>query len=244
MGYECLLAGLPDLKAGTPSPVSSDELNTLLEESLKPSDLPLLNQLRMTPESDTISALYTCYQDPDTNDMDKPVWWDDAASVLSEADLRAALLYDLGQKSKNRFVREWYAFNQDMNNVLVASICRKHGFDVRKAIVGHNEVAEILRTHTQQKDFGLGGVMDNLQDILDLAAIDNLMEREKRTDALRFAWLEDKTRFYVFSIELVLAYYLEAGMLQRWSALTVEQGEQVFRAMVADMKKGVQLVNE
>jgi hypothetical protein len=33
-------------------------------------------------------------------------------------------------------------------------------------------------------------------------------------------------------------------MLQRWSALTVEQGEQVFRAMVADMKKGVQLVNE
>jgi hypothetical protein len=75
-------------------------------------------------------------------------------------------------------------------------------------------------------------------------SIDNLMEREKRTDALRFAWLEDKTRFYVFSIELVLAYYLEAGMLQRWSALTVEQGEQVFRAMVADMKKGVQLVNE
>ena len=110
--------------------------------------------------------------------------------------------------------------------------------------MGYNEVADILRTHTQQKDFGLGGVMDNLQDILDLAAIDNLMEREKRTDALRFAWLEDKTRFYVFSIELVLAYYLEAGMLQRWSALTVEQGEQVFRAMVADMKKGVQLVNE
>ena len=241
MGYECLLAGLPDLKAGTPSPVSTDDLLALLDESLRESDKPLLEQLRMTPVSEMIDTLLARYQDPDTNDMDKPSWWDDAASVLTEADLRAALLYDLGQQSKNRFVREWYAFNQDMNNVLVASICRKHGFDVRKAIVGHNEVAEILRTHTQQKDFGLGGVMDNLQDILDLASIDNLMEREKKMDALRFAWLEDKTRFFVFSIELVLAYWLEAEMLQRWSQLTVEQGEQVFRAMVADMKKGVQL---
>ncbi|MBP5476504.1 MAG: DUF2764 family protein [Paludibacteraceae bacterium] len=241
MGYECLLAGLPDLKAGAPSPVSQDDLLAVLEESLREGDKPLLDQLRMTPASETIDELLARYQDPDTNDTDKPAWWDDAASVLTEADLRAALLYDLGQKARNRFVREWYAFNQDMNNVLVASICRKHGFDVRKAIVGHNEVAEILRTHTQQKDFGLGGVMDNLQDILDLASIDNLMEREKKMDAMRFAWLEDKTRFFVFSIELVLAYYLEAEMLNRWSQLTVEQGEQVFRAMVADMKKGVQL---
>ncbi|MBR1515725.1 MAG: DUF2764 family protein [Paludibacteraceae bacterium] len=241
MGYECLLAGLPDLKAGTPSPIPADDLLTLLDESLRESDKPLLDQLRMTPDSENISELYQRYQNPDTNDMDKPSWWDDAASVLTEADLRAAILYDLGQHAKNRFVRAWYAFNQDMNNVLVASICRKHGFDVHKAIVGHNEVSNILRKNTQQKDFGLGGVMDNLQDILDLAAIDNLMEREKKMDALRFAWLEDKTRFFVFSIELVLAYYLEATMLDRWSRLTVEQGEQVFRDMVADMKKGIQL---
>ena len=205
MTYEYLLAGLPELKAGSDAPVSLEKLDELFDEQLRASDRALLDLLRAPMNEETLAQ---------------------------------------GLKAKNRFVREWFGFNQDMNNVLVASICRKHSFDVRKAIVGHNEVADILRTHTQQKDFGLSGVMDNLQDILDLAAIDNLMEREKRTDALRFAWLEDKTRFYVFSIELVLAYYLEAGMLQRWSALTVEQGEQVFRAMVADMKKGVQLVNE
>ena len=28
-------------------------------------------------------------------------------------------------------------------------------------------------------------------------------------------------------------------MLHRWSLLTVEEGERVFRALVADMKKGV-----
>ena len=104
-------------------------------------------------------------------------------------------------------------------------------------------MAETLRTHAQQKDFGLTGIMDNYQDILDLTAIDNLLEREKRMDALRFNWLEQQTQFDTFTIEQVLAYFLEAQMLQRWEVLTVEQGEQVFRSMVADMKKGVQIEN-
>jgi hypothetical protein len=30
-------------------------------------------------------------------------------------------------------------------------------------------------------------------------------------------------------------------MLNRWSVLTVEQGEKVFRELVADMKKGINL---
>ncbi len=67
------------------------------------------------------------------------------------------------------------------------------------------------------------------------------MEREKRMDALRFEWLQEKTYFDVFSKEQVLAYYLQAEMLHRWSLLTVEQGERVFRDMVADMKKGIDL---
>jgi hypothetical protein len=44
-----------------------------------------------------------------------------------------------------------------------------------------------------------------------------------------------------FSVENVLAYWLQNKMLNRWSVLTVEEGEKVFREMVADMKKGVKL---
>ena len=40
---------------------------------------------------------------------------------------------------------------------------------------------------------------------------------------------------------MVFAYYQEAVMLHRWSLLTVEEGEKVFRELVADMKKGVRL---
>ncbi len=238
MGYECLMAGLPELKAGGEAPMTMETLLLLLEENLSEKDKPLLDLLRMKSDAPEISELVERY---DNSIIDQPDWWENARNTLSEADLRTQLLYEYGQKSKNKFVRKWFAYNQDMNNVLVAAICRKHGFDVRKMIVGQGEVAEILRKNLQQKDFGLGGVMDSLQEIMSLVDIDNLMEREKCMDALRFVWLEEATLFVDFSIENVLAYYLQAEMLNRWSLLTVEQGEKVFRELVADMKKGVNL---
>lgn len=238
MGYECLMAGLPELKAGGEAPMTMETLLLLLEENLSEKDKPLLDLLRMKSDAPEISELVERYDD---SIIDQPDWWENARNTLSEADLRTQLLYEYGLKSKNKFVRKWFAYNQDMNNVLVAAICRKHGFDVRKMIVGQGEVAEILRKNLQQKDFGLGGVMDSLQEIMSLVDMDNLMEREKRMDALRFVWLEEATLFVDFSIENVLAYYLQAEMLNRWSLLTVEQGEKVFRELVADMKKGVNL---
>lgn len=169
---------------------------------------------------------------------------------LSETDkamldlLRAPIepeVLEQGLQAKNRFVREWFAFNQDMNNVLVAQICRKHGFDVKTQIVGEGEVAEQLRTHTTQKDFGLNELPGDFDALLSLAAIEDLMAREKAMDAIRFEWLQERTEFDFFSSEMVFAYYLEVRMLLRWSILTIEEGERVFRELVADMKRGINL---
>ena len=146
-----------------------------------------------------------------------------------------------GLKAKNKFVREWFAFNQNMNNVLVAQICRKHGFDARQQIVGEGEVAEQLRTHTTQKDFGLNELTGDWAEMLALAASEDLMQREKAQDAIRFEWLQSRTEFDFFSPEMVFAYYLKAVMLHRWAILTVEEGEKIFRELVADMKKGIRL---
>lgn len=146
-----------------------------------------------------------------------------------------------GLKAKNRFVQEWFAFNRDINNVMVAQICRKHGFNAKQQIVGEDEVAEQLRTHSTQKDFGLNELSGDYQAVLALAQIEDLMQREKAIDAIRFEWLQERTEFDFFSSEMVFAYYLEAVMLHRWSLLTVEEGEKVFRALVADLKKDIKL---
>lgn len=202
MTYEYLLAGLPELKAGSDAPISIEKLDELLDEQLSASDKKLLELLRAPIDEQTLTE---------------------------------------GLKARNRFIRDWFGFNQDMNNVLVAQICRKHGFDVKQQIVGEGEVAEQLRTHTTQKDFGLNELPGDYQAVLALAQIEDLMAREKAMDAIRFEWLQNRTEFDFFSAEMVFAYYLEAVMLHRWSILTVEEGEKVFRELVADMKKGIKL---
>ena len=202
MTYEYLLAGLPELKAGSDAPISLEKLDELLDEQLSSSDKALWELLRVPIDEQTLET---------------------------------------GLKAKNRFIRAWFAFNQDMNNVLVAQICRKHGFDAKTQIVGEGEVAEQLRSHVSQKDFGLNEVAGDWTEILALAAIPDLMQREKAQDAIRFEWLQSRTEFDFFSPEMVFAYYLGAVMLHRWSILTIEEGEKIFRELVADMKKRVKL---
>ena len=130
MTYEYLLAGLPELKAGSDAPISLEKLDELFDEQLAAGDKKLLELLRAPMDEATLAE---------------------------------------GLKARNRFVREWFAFNQDMNNVLVAQICRKHGFDAKTQIVGEGEVAEQLRSHVNQKDFGLNEVAGDWTEILALA---------------------------------------------------------------------------
>ncbi|MBO4249726.1 MAG: DUF2764 family protein [Paludibacteraceae bacterium] len=238
MGYEFLLTGLPELQVDGDAPITTEALLDLFDELLDEKDAEVLGVLRMRNDDEVILNIKTQYED---SFIGRPDWWEEAVEVLSDEDLRTQVLYEYGKQCKCRFVRDWFAYNQDLNNVMVATICRKHGFDVGKGIIGHNEVAQILRKNLPQKDFGLAAVMDNLPEIMAVVDIENLREREKRLDAIRFLWLEEKTRFSSFSLENVLAYWLQAEMLNRWSLLTLEKGEQIFRELVADMRKGIKI---
>lgn len=120
------------------------------------------------------------------------------------------------------FVRDWINFNRDLNNVLTAEVCRKHGLKVDKYIIGE------LPDEVEPEVKAVSKVTDRYA-------------RERQIDALRFAWLEERTRMISFSLENVLAYYLMNKMLNRWAPLTTEKGESVFREMVTDMKKGIKL---
>lgn len=61
-------------------------------------------------------------------------------------DRLAALYYAYAMKNANKFVSDWFCLNLNINNMLTAITCRKHGFDKAGYIVGDNEVAQALRT--------------------------------------------------------------------------------------------------
>lgn len=160
------------------------------------------------------------------------------AEVESKEDLLTRLYYEFGMKSKNSFVAEWFNFCLNMNNVIAAVICRKHGFNVKTAVIGDNEIADALRT-SGARDFGLVGQFEYVDKFLSVAEESNPLDREKKMDALKWEWLEEHTFFDHFSVECVLSYWIRCELMRRWDCLNVEQGKEVFRGLLNEMKKDV-----
>lgn len=174
------------------------------------------------------------------SDSDQKLW----QKLMDEEDI-----VEKAESSKNEFLRAWFGFNRDLNNILTAAICRKHGLDLRKQIkteseqeserLGVNSVAQQILSNPNAKDFGLTGTTPIVEEVLRIAAIENLLERERAIDAIRQAWLEERTMFDSFGIEKVLSYWLQNEILHRWDKLTMETGQRVFRELVAEMKQGI-----
>ena len=154
-------------------------------------------------------------------------------------DFLAALYYKYGMSCKNKFVADWFEFNLNINNILTALTCRKYGWDIKSAIVGDNVVAETIRTSTSARDFNLKGEIDYFDTLLSISETANLLERERRIDSLKWNWLEEQTFFCSFSIERVLSFWLRCELMHRWDNLSMEEGAEIFRQMINDLKKDV-----
>lgn len=162
--------------------------------------------------------------------------------VLHE-DRLAALYYAYAMRSKNKFVASWFAFNLTVNNILVAYAARKYKMEVAPLIVGDTEVCEALRT-SNARDFGLTSEVDQLDRLVKISETEELVEREKKIDLLRWEWMEEATFFDYFTIERLFVFLLQLEMIERWISLDKEKGNQLFRSIIAALKDEVQIPAE
>ena len=158
-------------------------------------------------------------------------------------DRLAALYYEYAMKCKNKFVSSWFAFNLTMNNILVALTARKFKMDIAPLIVGDTEVCEALRT-SGARDFGLTGEVDFLDQLVKISETEELVEREKKIDQLRWNWMEEATFFNYFTVERLFVFLLQLEMIERWISLDKEKGNQLFRSIIATSKDEVQIPAE
>ena len=154
-------------------------------------------------------------------------------------DFLAALYYKYGMQCKNKFVADWFEFNLNINNILTALTCRKYGWDIKSAIVGDNVVAETIRNSVSARDFNLKAEIDYFDALVNISETANLLDREHRIDTLKWNWLEENTFFSSFSIEKVLSFWLRCELMHRWDNLSMEEGAEIFRQMINDLKKDV-----
>ena len=166
-----------------------------------------------------------------------------AAEGIFPEDRLAQLYYAHAMSQGNAFVERWFAFNLDLNNFLTAITARRYNLDVKPLIVGDNEVAKALRT-SNSRDFGLTGVMDGFEEVMRISEIDNLVERERKLDVLKWEWMEENSFFDYFTVEKLFAFLVKIQIIERWITLDAEAGGEMLRGMIRQLKEEVKVPQE
>ena len=146
--------------------------------------------------------------------------------------------YDWVGRCRNGFARGYARFSLEVKNVVTALMCRRHGRDAAREVVGDDALARALRTSTA-RDFGLGGDYPVVERVAALVENPNLVERERGLDGLAWDFVEEALTFEYFSLDRVLGFLVELMMLERWSRMTAEGGRRVFMEMVERFRREV-----
>ena len=166
-----------------------------------------------------------------------------ADELYKAENLLASAYYAYAMKSKNPFIASWFEFNLNINNILAAFAARKYKMNVAEVIVGDTDVCEMLRT-SNARDFGLSETLDYFEPLQRLVDTDDLVEREKKVDQLKWKWLEDASFFHYFTVERLFVFLLQLEMIERWVLLDKEKGSELFRQMIQNLKDEVQIPEE
>lgn len=158
-------------------------------------------------------------------------------------DILAGYYYAYSMNCNNKFVSSWFEFNQNVNNILAALSARKYKMDVAQAVVGTTEVSEMIRT-SNARDFGLTETLDYFEPLLRISEIDELVEREKKLDMLKWNWMEDAIFFNYFTVERIFVFLVRLEMIGRWIAMDKEKGSELFRQLIDKLKDEVRIPEE
>lgn len=158
-------------------------------------------------------------------------------------DCLANYYYNYAIKCNNTFVSSWFEFNLNINNVLTALTARKYKLEVAPNIIGKTDISEVIRT-SNARDFGLTGTLEYLEQLIRIAETEELVDREKKIDLLKWSWMEDAIFFDYFTIERIFVFLLKFEMIERWISLDKEKGSELFRSIIESLKNEVQIPAE
>lgn len=182
-----------------------------------------------SPRSDVPSYLYRFFDYYFANESNENIIWND---VLS------AYYYDYATASSNKYVAQWFAFNRNVNNILVAFTARKYRMNIADVVIGDDEVANALRT-SAARDFELSGALDYFETVQRLSENSKLQEREHQLDELRWRWLDDNSVFNYFTVERLFVFLQKLIIIERWDALDADEGMRRYNEMIAELKSGM-----
>lgn len=224
--------------------------NQNLISLLKDKEAPVKTEGTLTGEE--LLALIETVRNGDISDKKYPAYLSEFVSqyinlasedLYKAEDLLASLYYQYAMSCKNQFISEWFEFNLNVNNILSAYAARKYKLDVASVIVGNTPACEQLRT-SNARDFGLGDTIDYIDQVQRISETEELVERERKIDTLKWKWLEEQSFFYYFTIERIFVFLMFLDMTERWISLDKQKGYELFRQMIENLKEEISIPDE
>lgn len=267
--YYYLVSGLPDIvpeqsKTSLTLPELVRELKTfldpedirLLELLLLPHDNRNLIQLLQKTEApwDTLGRysreeMEEKIRDPgqlpsymhrflQAYQAETPLWPD-----LSWKNQLIRLYYEYVLDRTEGFLYDWFRFEKNLKNFLAAWNVREYQQVMEGQLIGDDEVVRALQK-THARDFGLSNDLEYVDKLLQASERDDLLERERAIDRIKWNFIDEKNTFRYFSVEVVLGYFLKFQMLDRWVRLDAERGVQRIDEVIHELENSVAFSNE
>lgn len=186
----------------------------------------------------TVAEVVKRYNEADDDERDDEVALDDR---FERAVFEA---YYLGlEKSKCSFLKAWGEFDRNLRNIAAAVAAREANRSISDVVVGRGEVVEQL-TRSSAADFGLRGELQYIDSVIAAVSDErNIVEKERKIDAIRWAEAEDIVVFDFFNINFILSYLVKVNIVARWNMLSPEVGRRMLERLMQELDSK-ELVNK
>lgn len=147
------------------------------------------------------------------------------------------------EKSKCSFLKAWGEFDRNLRNIAAAEAAREANRSIADVVVGRGEVVEQL-TRSSAADFGLRGELQYIDSVIAAVSDErNIVEKERKIDAIRWAEAEDIVVFDFFNINYILSYLVKVNIVARWNMLSPEVGRRMLERLMQELDSK-ELVNK
>lgn len=153
------------------------------------------------------------------------------------------LFYESVAKHEDKIIRDWFEFDRDLKNIIIALSLKKHNLPFREHLIGSNDLTERLNKSVSG-DFGLGKDYPYFDILARLSEQNDIIEKEKGLDALRWKWIENEIFFEYFTLPRLMGYLIKLHIIYRWIHLSQAVGEKRFKQVLHDLETSFEFPDE
>lgn len=198
----------------------------------------VLNQRRYSLLPERVAKVVRLYVEVDDEERDEEF----VPTERFEKAVFEAYYEDLAH-SKCRFLNGWGEFDRNLRNIAAAVAAREAGRSVADVVVGEGDVVEQLK-RSSAADFGLRGELQYIDAVIAAVSDEkNIVEKERKIDAIRWSEAEEIAVFDFFNINFILSYLVKVNIVARWTLLSPEVGREMLNRLMNELD-AKELVNK